>query len=143
MKKIMFVGSVGVGKTTLKQRLRAEEIKYHKTMVIDFFDDIVDTPGEYLDNRLYLKALIQTSFEVDTVIFCVDALNHRQSFSPNMISAFNRECIGVITKTDLATETQIAVAREQLELAGATKIFKLGLTIKDELEDLINLLTME
>ena len=34
MKKIMFVGSVGVGKTTLTQRLKGLDIEYFKTQAV-------------------------------------------------------------------------------------------------------------
>ena len=43
MKKIMFVGPVGVGKTTLTQRLKGLELSYFKTQAIEFYDAIIDT----------------------------------------------------------------------------------------------------
>jgi len=48
MRKIMFVGSVGVGKTTLTQRLKGLDIQYYKTQAVQFHDSIIDTPGEFL-----------------------------------------------------------------------------------------------
>ena len=45
MRKIIFIGRSGVGKTTLKQALRKEKIEYKKTQYIDWTDWIIDTPG--------------------------------------------------------------------------------------------------
>ena len=56
MKKIMFVGPVGVGKTTLTQRLKGLELSYFKTQAIEFYDAIIDTPGEFLQHRKYYNA---------------------------------------------------------------------------------------
>ena len=44
MKKVMFVGPVGVGKTTLTQRLHGLSLDYQKTQTIQFHDSIIDTP---------------------------------------------------------------------------------------------------
>ena len=46
MKKIIFMGKTGCGKTTLTQAMRGERIAYHKTQYINHFDCIIDTPGE-------------------------------------------------------------------------------------------------
>ena len=46
MKRAMLVGAIGCGKTTLTQRLKAQELKYNKTQAIEFSANIIDTPGE-------------------------------------------------------------------------------------------------
>ena len=45
MKKVIFIGKSGCGKTSLCQRLQGEEIKYKKTQSIDLYVDSIDTPG--------------------------------------------------------------------------------------------------
>lgn len=45
MKKIILIGRSGAGKTTLTQALKGEEIKYHKTQYVNYFECIIDTPG--------------------------------------------------------------------------------------------------
>ena len=65
MKKIMFVGPVGVGKTTLTQRLKGLELSYFKTQAIEFYDAIIDTPGEFLQHRKYYNALNVTATEAE------------------------------------------------------------------------------
>ena len=47
MKKIMFVGSVGVGKTTLTQRLKGLDIEYFKTQAVQFHDSILIRQGNF------------------------------------------------------------------------------------------------
>jgi len=71
----MLIGSIGAGKTTLSQALIDEIIRYKKTQSIEFGDYIIDTPGEYLDNRVYYNALIVTSAEK---IFCVNAAEKKE-----------------------------------------------------------------
>ena len=47
MRKIILIGRSGAGKTTLTQALKGEEIKYHKTQYVNYFESSIDTPGEY------------------------------------------------------------------------------------------------
>lgn len=49
MKKIILVGRTGCGKTSLTQALRGEHIHYHKTQYVNYFDVVIDTPGEYAE----------------------------------------------------------------------------------------------
>ena len=49
--KLMLVGKTGVGKTTLTQRLNKEKLEYKKTQMVDYIGEIIDTPGEYIENR--------------------------------------------------------------------------------------------
>ncbi|MBQ3894631.1 MAG: ethanolamine utilization protein EutP, partial [Clostridia bacterium] len=51
MRKIILIGRSEAGKTTLTQALRGEEIHYHKTQYVNYDDDVIDTPGEYIQSR--------------------------------------------------------------------------------------------
>ena len=73
MKKIMFVGPIGVGKTTLTQRIEGVEIIYAKTQTVQFHDDIIDTPGEFVQHRLMYNALLVTAAEADILGFLISA----------------------------------------------------------------------
>ena len=45
MRKLILIGRVAAGKTTLTQALRGEELHYFKTQYINYMDTIIDTPG--------------------------------------------------------------------------------------------------
>ena len=126
MKKIMFVGPVGVGKTTLTQRLKGLELTYYKTQAVEFHDTIIDTPGEFLQHRRYYNALNVTGAEADVIGLLVAASNQMQTFPQGFSSLFNQEVIGIVTKIDMADkEEQIEKARRQLKAAGAKEIFEI------------------
>lgn len=67
MKKIILIGRVAAGKTTLTQALRGEEIHYFKTQYVNYLDTIIDTPGEYTELRQTSGALALYSYEADVV----------------------------------------------------------------------------
>lgn len=129
MKKIMMIGKIGCGKTTLSQRLTGAEIRYQKTQSIQVIgDDIVDTPGEYLEQKQFYSALIVTAAEADVILLLLSAVDEQNAFSPRMNSMFSgKPIIGVITKTDLCTDAeQIESGKEILEHAGAQEILEIG-----------------
>ena len=47
MKRLILMGRSEAGKTTLTQALKGETITYKKTQYVNYFDVIIDTPGEY------------------------------------------------------------------------------------------------
>ncbi|MBU3209980.1 EutP/PduV family microcompartment system protein [Clostridium algidicarnis] len=137
MKKIMLIGSIGAGKTTLSQALIGEIIRYKKTQSIEFGDYIIDTPGEYLDNRVYYNALIVTSAEADVIALVQDSSNDTSNFPPGFGSMFNKEVIGICTKIDLCKdEKSLKRTEEFLITAGAEKIFCVNAAEKKEIEEL-------
>ncbi|MBF0777614.1 EutP/PduV family microcompartment system protein [Streptococcus cuniculi] len=127
MKKIMFVGSVGVGKTTLTQRLKGLELNYYKTQAIQFYDAIIDTPGEFLQHRKYYNALTVTAAEADVIGLLVSVVDTMQTFPQGFSSLFTKPVVGVITKIDMAEDdSKIDRARQQLKQAGALQIFEIS-----------------
>ncbi|MFQ9390326.1 MAG: EutP/PduV family microcompartment system protein [Coprococcus sp.] len=126
MKKIILIGNVACGKTTICQYLNHMEIKYKKTQALEVYNTTIDTPGEYLENRGYLRSLMVTATETDQVVFVQDASRDQFFFSPGQSSAFTLPVAGVVTKIDIATPKQIADAVELLQLAGADPIFKVS-----------------
>lgn len=123
MKKIIMVGNVACGKTTLCQQLNGLDQTYKKTQALEVIGQIIDTPGEYLEHRSFLQALIVTSVEVDQVVFVQDASQERFMFSPGLASSFPIPVAGVVSKADLASQKQIDQAKELLALAGADPVF--------------------
>lgn len=129
MKKIMFIGPVSVGKTTLTQRLKGMEINYYKTQAVQFYDSIIDTPGEFLQHRKYYNALTVTAVESDVIGLLVSATDKMHTFPQGFSSLFTKPVIGIITKIDLVTDDSlIANARQQLLAAGASQIFEVSST---------------
>lgn len=133
MKKIIFLGRSGVGKTTLKQALTNEKIEYHKTQYIDWKDKIIDTPGEYVENRNLSSALGLYAYEADVVALLLAADDWFSVYSPNMAGMVNRDVVGVVTKIDLADPRK---AEEWLKLAGCHKIFKVNSITKEGVREI-------
>ena len=120
MKKILLMGRSGCGKTTLTQKINGEDIEYRKTQMLTHSNDILDSPGEYIENSRLYRALIVSSYDCD-VIGMVHARNEeRNYFPPGFSSAFTKPAIGIITKADL--EGSIEKAETILKEAGAEKI---------------------
>ena len=72
MKKIILIGNVACGKTTICQYLNHMEIKYKKTQALEVYNTTIDTPGEYLENRDYLRSLMLTTKETDKDVLVQD-----------------------------------------------------------------------
>ena len=124
MKKIILIGNVACGKTTICQYLNHMEIKYKKTQALEVYNTTIDTP------------LMVTATETDQVVFVQDASRDQFFFSPGQSSAFTLPVAGVVTKIDIATPKQIADAVELLQLAGADPIFKVSPMTGEGMEEL-------
>ena len=122
MKKIILVGRSGAGKTTLTQAMKGRKITYHKTQYINHYDVIIDTPGEYAENKTLARALILYSYEADVVGLLMSAIEDYSLYSPNLVSMATRDVIGIVTQID-QPEARVDMATMWLELAGCKKIF--------------------
>ena len=141
MKKVILIGTVGCGKTTLSQALMGENISYKKTQAVEVVgQSILDTPGEYLEFAQMRGALMTTSADADVVGLLQSATEERNMFSPAYAGTFAKEVFGVITKIDCATEEQIASAEAKLKMAGAQRIFKISSVTGEGLDELIEYL---
>ncbi|MDR1512350.1 MAG: EutP/PduV family microcompartment system protein, partial [Propionibacteriaceae bacterium] len=67
MKRILLVGAVGCGKTTLLQRLQNRELDYAKTQTLGWEGNVYDTPGEYMQLWYFRNALWAASNDCDMV----------------------------------------------------------------------------
>ena len=126
MKKLLLIGTVSCGKTTLSQYLSGMELVYKKTQALDVIGTAIDTPGEYLEHRAYMRNLMVLSADVDYVLFLMDPTQERFMYSPGHAASFPVPVIGVVTKIDIATPKLIADAREMLEITGADPIFNIS-----------------
>jgi ethanolamine utilization protein EutP len=98
--RAMLIGSVGAGKSTLTNALLGRKVEAVKTQTLNYYDWIVDTPGEYVENPLFYKSIMATALEVTHVLFIQDATNHKVTFPPGFSSGIPKLAIGVVTKAD-------------------------------------------
>lgn len=54
----MLIGRTGSGKTTLTKIKWWRNKKYKKTQAVSYKSKIIDTPGEYVENKMYYKSLL-------------------------------------------------------------------------------------
>lgn len=125
LKKLILIGKSGCGKTTLTQVLFQQKIDYKKTQSMEYYKNIIDTPGEYIENRRFYKALIVSSVDCDIIGLLQDCSEEESIFPPNFSSIFAKPVIGIITKADLCNgERKYKRAEEFLVGAGVERIFK-------------------
>ena len=139
MKKIILIGRSECGKTTLTQRLRGNSIEYHKTHYINYYDCIIDTPGEYVQTRELGRALILYSFEADVVGLLLAATEPYSLYSPNITGAATRDVTGIVTQID-RPNADVAQAVRWLELTGVSRIFCVSAVTGEGVDDLVEYL---
>lgn len=141
MKKIIFIGMIGSGKTTVSKAILGENLDYKKTQSVEILGKtILDTPGEYLERAQLWGALSVTATQADIIGFIQSAVEERSVFPPGYGGSFAKEIIGIVTKIDIATEEQIKSAETKLAAAGANKIFRVSSVTGEGIDILRNYL---
>lgn len=135
MKKILLVGKTGSGKTTLTQALQGLALHYRKTQAVSYSGCIVDTPGEYLENRRYYNALIASSTQCDVIGLVQDGTAPNSVFPPKFAFMFTKKVIGIVSKLDLE-KCNRERAEKFLRWAGAEEIVCISSVDKVGLADL-------
>ena len=136
MRKIMFIGRSAAGKTTLTQAMKGERITYNKTQYINHFDVVVDTPGEYAQNKWLAHALALYTYEAQVVGLLVSSTEPFCLFPPCCTSQANREVIGIVSKIHNPGGNP-ARAERWLRLAGCKDIFFVDSTTGEGLPELL------
>lgn len=122
MKKIILMGRSECGKTTLTQALKGQKITYHKTQYVNNYDVIIDTPGEYAENKFLGRALALYSYEADVIGLLLSAIEPYSLYPPNVTPCVNREVIGIVTQIDRPNANP-KQAEAWLRLAGCETIY--------------------
>ena len=142
MKKIIFMGKTGSGKTTLCQKLHDLEIKYRKTQSIEVYNDAIDTPGEFMENRWMYTSLATTAADAKVIALVYDCTQQENYIAPGFATMFCKDVIGIITKISKADEYDIKVAYDRLKLAGVKKIFKVDTIDNIGINELVDYLSL-
>lgn len=122
MKKIILMGRSESGKTTLTQALKGERIEYRKTQYVNYFDVVIDTPGEYIQTKQLGCALALYAYEADIVGLLLSATEPYSLYPPNITCMVNREVVGIVTKIN-EENADPKRAERWLRLTGCKKIF--------------------
>ena len=125
MNKLILIGRSGAGKTTLTQALKGENIHYAKTQDVKNNELMIDTPGEYVQERHLGGAVAVFVYEADIVGLLMSSDEPYCLFSPNMVSMCNREVIGIITGID-KPDGNVPRVENWLKQTGVKRIFKLS-----------------
>ena len=140
MKKIILAGRSTSGKTTLTQVLHGKQIQYNKTQYIKYGSVIIDTPGEYMEDRHLGYVLALYSYEADVVGLLLSATEPYSLYPPCVTSCCNRPVIGIVTHIH-APDGDPARAERWLRLAGCRTIFRVDSTTGEGVDAILRYLT--
>ena len=99
---IAFIGEVDAGKSALIDKLIDQETHTGKTQSPIFYQgQVIDTPGEFVDNRAWNGALLSTICSVKTIVYLQPANAKRFSPPSGLLRVYpNKTIVGVISKVD-------------------------------------------
>ncbi len=101
MARILLIGGIGAGKTSLKLRISGGPGKATKTQVLTYSDIFIDCPGEYLEIPRYYHVLIDASHMVSEIWALQDSQRPRSIYPPGFSKVFTKPVVGIVTKIDL------------------------------------------
>lgn len=129
--RILLVGGIGAGKTTLKLRMTGNDGAAMKTQVLTFSESFIDCPGEYLEIPRYYHVVIDASHQVSEIWALQDAGATRSVYPPGFARVFSKPVVGIVTKIDLP-DADIEGAIGMLKLAGIEGPFYLTSAVTGE-----------
>lgn len=139
MKRIILIGRAECGKTTLTQALRGHKLQYHKTQAVNRHDVVIDTPGEYAENRELARALILYSYEADVIALMLSSTEDYSLFSPNIAAGATRPVIGIVTQID-RQNARPDRAETWLRLAGCKTVFRVSAFTGEGIKEVLDYL---
>lgn len=139
MKRIILIGRAECGKTTLTQALRGHKLQYHKTQSVNHHDVVIDTPGEYAENKELARALILYSYEADVIALMLSSTEEYSLYSPNIAAGATRPVIGIVTQID-RPGARPDRAESWLRLAGCKMVFHVSAFTGEGIEEVLEYL---
>lgn len=136
MKKYVFVGSVGVGKTSLFNALMGDFELARKTQAVDYnLQGGIDTPGEFFSHPHLYKAMISTTTEADIIIYVHSAEDMTCRLPRGILDIYNNKSIvTVITKIDLPNVDLAAVERVLIDCGLQPPFFEINTQNPEDVE---------
>lgn len=135
MKKTMLMGETGAGKSSLIRAVAGAGVRSGRALAVEYVDDFINTPGEFLENRRFYTALITAAADCEILLMLQDSTRNTSLFPPRFAAMFNRRVIGVITKIDLPS-SRPDLAQRFLRSAGAREIARVSAASGEGVEDL-------
>lgn len=129
---IAIIGEVDAGKSALLNKLIAQDTCTGKTQAPIFYSGhVVDTPGEFVNNRAWNGALLSTISNVKTVV-CLQPANAKHFAVPSgLLRVYpNKNIVTVISKIDV-NDADIARASKLLKQNGLAEPY-LQISIFDQ-----------
>lgn len=122
--KIIVIGAVGSGKSSLLSCLKGNGMNAKKTQALIFDSVTIDTPGEYMENPRMYSYIISAAQDVEYIIFIQDSKQKRCIYPPGFAQCFTGKTIGVITKLDSEEDSAEASKKILKTLGIKGPIFK-------------------
>lgn len=137
MKKLLLLGRSGCGKTMLANAVSGKKATASKTQYIGYSqnDTVIDTPGEYLQNKWMPAPVSLYICEADVVAFVVSSAEPFSLFPPGYASVCNRPVIGIVTDIH-NTHGKPDNAEHWLRIAGCEKIFRVDSATGEGITDI-------
>ena len=133
--RVMAIGPVAAGKSTLLARLGLRAGAAKKTGGVEFLAEAVDTPGEAFEIPTLYHMLIMSSTKASIVLLLADPTKKRR-FPARFALSMRAPIIGVVSKIDIATPENILRAEKTLAQSGVRKIFRVSSLTGEGIPDL-------
>lgn len=103
MARFVLVGAIGAGKTTLFNVLHGIDEQAVKTQAVEYDGEgCMDTPGEFFSHPRLYHALINSTSDVDILVYVHAADDPECRLPAGLLDVYGeRRIMGVITKVDV------------------------------------------